>query len=198
MRKKSQYEKLISSLTDRELLVHLYGTQIFLLTISVFLGMIVIESYSAFFDILKWHPLQIFVVGGGSGLVVVIIDMILMKYLPAAFYDDGGVNERIFRYRKTVHIAWIAAMIAISEELLFRGIIQTHFGLFISSAIFALLHFRYLRNWFLFVNVVLLSFFIGFIYLLTENLFVTIFMHFIIDFLLGLHIKMTKNTSSKS
>lgn len=108
---------------------------------------------------------------------------------PRIFYDDGGLNERIFKNRKVIHIALIAAIVALSEELLFRGVIQTKAGLIIASVIFAIIHYRYLFNWFLFSNIVLLSFLIGFIYQWTNNLAITIIMHFTIDFLLGLYIK---------
>ena len=82
-------------------------------------------------------------------------------------------------------IALIAAVVAIGEEVLFRGVIQTHFGLIASSLLFAIVHYRYLFNWFLFVNIIALSFLIGFIYSQTGNLLVTIFMHFLVDFLSG-------------
>lgn len=81
-------------------------------------------------------------------------------------------------------------MIAFSEELLFRGVIQTHFGLFVASTVFALLHVRYLEKLFLFAMVVLLSFFLGYIYELTNSLWVTIFAHFLIDFVLAVDIRL--------
>lgn len=81
-------------------------------------------------------------------------------------------------------------LIAFSEELLFRGVIQTHFGLLMASAIFAALHVRYLSKWFLFTMVVLLSFFLGYLYDVTGNLWVTIFAHFLIDFVLAVHIRL--------
>ncbi|MEH7255142.1 CPBP family intramembrane glutamic endopeptidase, partial [Neobacillus niacini] len=71
----------------------------------------------------------------------------------------------------------------------FRGVIQTKVGLILASLIFAIIHYRYLFNWFLFSNIVILSFLIGFIYDWTNNLAVTMIMHFTIDFLLGLYIK---------
>jgi hypothetical protein len=112
-----------------------------------------------------------------------------MKLLPASFYDDGGLNERIFKNRHVFHTFVIALFVAFSEELLFRGIIQTKVGLVIASIIFAIIHYRYLFNWYLFFNIILLSFLIGFIYKWTGNLAVTIMMHFVIDFLLGVYIK---------
>ncbi|MFE8695620.1 CPBP family intramembrane glutamic endopeptidase [Cytobacillus sp. FJAT-53684] len=186
---KDKYSGVIKELSDKELLFHLYLTQIILLTISGILGMILMDSFVEFLRLFQWNDKNILLIGGIAGLAVVILDLFLMRVLPSSYYDDGGLNERIFRNRSVLHIAFIAAVIAFSEELLFRGIIQTHAGLVISSLIFAVVHYRYLFNWFLFSNIVLLSFFIGYLFLLTENLWVTIFMHFIIDFLLGVIIK---------
>ncbi|MEH6908254.1 CPBP family intramembrane glutamic endopeptidase, partial [Neobacillus drentensis] len=122
-------------------------------------------------------------------IAVVLADILLMKSLPSSYYDDGGLNERIFKKRNIFHILFIALFVAFSEELLFRGIIQTKLGLILASIIFAIIHYRYLFNWFLFVNIVVLSFFIGLIFEWTGNLAVTIAMHFVIDFLLGVYIK---------
>jgi uncharacterized protein len=189
---KNRYKELISGLSSKELLFHLYATQILLLTISFILGMILFDSFSAFFDLFRFTDLNILVIGGLAGLMVVIIDLLFMRLLPSSYYDDGGLNERIFADKSVPHIAWIAFCVAISEELLFRGMIQTHFGLVVSSVIFALVHYRYLFNWFLFLNITLLSFFIGFIYEWTDNLLVTILMHFLIDFLLGVWMMVKK------
>lgn len=190
---KNNYTEMIKEISNKELLFHLYLTQIILLTISFILGMILFDSFSEFLNLFQWNDHRIFLIGGVAGLAVVLLDFILMKVLPASYYDDGGLNERIFRNRNIVHIAFIAAIIAFCEELLFRGIIQTHVGLVVSSIIFAVVHYRYLFNWFLFLNIIVLSFFIGYLFLLTGNLLVTIFMHFIIDFLLGLLIKNRNN-----
>lgn len=189
---KNKYKDTINELSDKELLFHLFATQIVLLTISFFLGMIMFESFSEFTDIVIWDDRRIFTIGIGAGAVVVTIDLLLMKYLPVSYYDDGGLNERIFKNRTILQIALISAVVAVSEEILFRGIIQTSAGLFVSSLIFALIHYRYLFSWFLFLNIILLSFFIGFIFMLTNNLLVTIAMHFFIDFMLGLAIKYKK------
>lgn len=190
---KDKYNGLIKELSDRELLFHLYLTQVILLVISVILSMILFDSFLDFLDLFNWNDKNIVIIGGAAGLAVVILDVILMKWLPPSYYDDGGLNERIFKGRSVFHIAIIAAIVAICEEILFRGVIQTHVGLIVSSVIFAVVHYRYLFNLFLFINVIVLSFFIGFIFLITENIIVTIFMHFIIDFLLGIIIKYRKN-----
>lgn len=188
-----KYNGLIKELSDKELLFHLYFTQLILLVISSILGFILFNRIEDFFKLFRWNDIDILLIGGTAGLIVVLLDVVLMKLLPPSFYDDGGLNERIFRNRSIIHIGFIAAIVAFCEEILFRGIIQTHAGLLISSIIFAVVHYRYLFNWFLFLNIIVLSFFIGVVFYMTENLVVTIFMHFVIDFLLGIIIKYRNN-----
>lgn len=186
---RDKYSDIVKELTDRELLFHLYLTQLLLLVISLILGFLLFDSFSDFTALFNWADINIIMIGGTAGIIVVLIDLALMRVLPSSYYDDGGLNNKIFRSPSLFQIAFITLLVAFSEEILFRGVIQTNFGLIVSSIIFALVHYRYLFNWFLFLNVVLLSFLIGFVYYFTENLVVTILMHFIIDFLLGMSIK---------
>lgn len=185
---KNKYNELIKGLTDREILFHLYMTQIILLVITIVLGFLLFDQFS-FMKAIDFSDIRILLIGVPAGVAVVMLDILLMKWLPSSYYDDGGLNKRIFKNRSILHIAWIAAFVAISEELLFRGVIQTKVGLILASLIFAVIHYRYLFNWFLFTNIVVLSFFIGYMYEWSENLALTIVMHFTIDFLLGLYIK---------
>ena len=186
---KKNYRELINRATDKELQNSLYLTQVMILIISFILGMFLFDDLAEFMALFIWDLRQIILWGGIAGVAVVLLDLILMKLLPSHYYDDGGLNERIFRNRSISQIAFIAAIVAVPEEILFRGMIQTHFGLISASIIFAIVHYRYLFNWYLFLNVIGLSFFIGYVYLQTNNILVTIFMHFLIDFLLGCHIK---------
>ncbi|MEG9297439.1 type II CAAX endopeptidase family protein [Mangrovibacillus sp. Mu-81] len=195
MAMKNQGE-IIKQLTKRQLTFHLFFTQIVLLTIALLLGIFLFEDWSTFGSQFRWTS-SIWTIGLTFGLIIVVLDLILMKYLPAGYYDDGGVNERIFSDRSTAEIALLAAVIAVSEEILFRGVIQFHLGLILSSIIFALIHFRYWAHWFLIMNIVALSFWIGMIYEVTENVMVTIMLHFTIDFLLGLYMRHKASQASK-
>ena len=82
--------------------------------------------------------------------------------------------------------------VAFAEELLFRGVLHTTFGYFIASTIFALAHFRYLTKPILFISILFVSFYIGYLFEITGNLVVTIAAHFIVDFLLGLFIRLQR------
>ncbi|MGA9288058.1 MAG: CPBP family intramembrane glutamic endopeptidase, partial [Anaerobacillus sp.] len=127
--------------------------------------------------------------GGGTACLIVLIDLLLMKIFPEDQLDDGGINERIFANLSLLHIFTLSLVIAISEELLFRGVIQTNFGLFIASGLFAIIHVRYLAKPVLFLSVVGISFMIGILFELTGNVLVTITAHFLIDFTMGCLIK---------
>ncbi|MGF2616905.1 CPBP family intramembrane metalloprotease [Rossellomorea vietnamensis] len=193
---KSKQKDLVMQITDRELTFHLYATQIVLLTSAIILGIFLYDDISTFINQFVWNR-QILVYGAGSGMAIVLLDLLFMKVLPKKYYDDGGINERIFRNRSVMHIFFLAAVISVCEELLFRGVIQYHFGFITATVIFAVVHIRYWGNWFLVINIVLLSTWIGLVYEWTANLAVTMVMHFVIDFLLGLTIKYQAENQEK-
>ncbi|WP_409301437.1 lysostaphin resistance A-like protein [Peribacillus sp. SCS-155] len=185
---KNKQAVIIKQLTDRELMFSLVSTQFLVIAAASVLGFFLFDGISSFTDLFQFNK-DIFLVGGTAGVLVVLLDVFFMKVLPPSVQDDGGINERIFTSLTYPMIFVIALLVAISEEVLFRGVIQTHIGLLWASLIFAMVHYRYLFNWFLFFNVMLLSFLIGMIYEWTHNLLVTIFMHFVIDFVLGVIVK---------
>ncbi|MCO0596545.1 CPBP family intramembrane metalloprotease [Peribacillus butanolivorans] len=189
---KNKQADLIKQLTDKQLLYNLFLTQIILLTLAFFLGIILFNDRSTFFDLFIFNDLNILLFGIPAGIIVVLFDLFMMKVTPSSYQDDGGINERIFSSLSYSMIFVVALVVAISEELLFRGVLQTHLGLLWTSIIFAAVHYRYLFNWFLFLNVLVLSFFIGFLFEWTNNLLVTITAHFLIDFILGVLIRRKK------
>lgn len=185
---RQKQKDLIMQISDRELTFHLYATQFGLLTVAIILGIFLYDDMSPFINQFVWNY-QILFYGVTSGIVIVVVDLLLMRVLPEKYYDDGGINKRIFRNRSVIRIAFLAAVIAICEEILFRGVLQYHFGFIAGTVIFAVVHIRYWGNWFLILNILILSVWIGLVYEWTANLGVTMMMHFIIDFLLGLVIK---------
>ncbi|MFD4817204.1 CPBP family intramembrane glutamic endopeptidase [Peribacillus butanolivorans] len=189
---KNKQAELIKQLTDKQLLYNLFLTQIILLTLAFFLGIILFNDRSTFFELFSFNDLNILLFGIPAGIIVVLFDLFMMRVTPSSYQDDGGINERIFSSLSYSMIFVVALVVAISEELLFRGVLQTHLGLLWTSIIFAAVHYRYLFNWFLFLNVLVLSFFIGFLFEWTNNLLVTITAHFLIDFILGVLIRRKK------
>lgn len=184
--------ELVKQMSHKQLKQSLYMSQIMFLCIGIILSVFLFDHLTNWFDYFKWNTNELFYYGVVPGLIVVAIDVILMIFLPKRFYDDGGINEKLFKNSSIVDVFFISLIVAISEEILFRGVLQTVFGYIIASTIFALVHVRYLKKPVLLVSVLLLSFYIGYLFEITENLFVTMIAHFTIDFLLGLIIRFQK------
>ncbi len=181
--------EIIKRMTDKELRKQLIFSQLVLLIISLLLSFILFDTMAKWLILFRFNLHEIAYYGVLPGLIIVAIDIILIYLFPKKYYDDGGINDRIFKNRSIIEIFTISLMVAVSEELLFRGVIQTTFGYVIASTIFALVHIRYLKKPVLLLSVLIVSFYIGYIFVLTENLFVTITAHFFVDFLLGLVIR---------
>lgn len=177
--------ELIKQMTDKEIVLNVYISQGMMLLIALILGWIWFDSWSSFFQLFQWDFREIILIGGGVAVIVILVDLLLYKCLPKAMTDDGGINERVFSNRHIVHIFFIAALVACTEEILFRGVLQTNIGLIPASLIFAFIHFRYLNKIVLFTLAIVLSFLLGLLFQWTGNLLVPIFAHFLIDFVLG-------------
>ncbi|PKR78876.1 CPBP family intramembrane metalloprotease [Halalkalibacillus sediminis] len=188
--KKNRQAKIVEQLTDRQLLLNLYLSQSMFLFVAIIGIWIFFDSFRTFFQLFQWNPSQVFLYGIVPALLIVIVDIVLIKILPKRFFDDGGINERIFSMLSIPHIFLITFIIAVSEELLFRGLIHTEAGYIIASLVFALIHYRYLHKIVLLISVLLLSFLIGYMYEITQNLLVPIVAHFFIDLLLGIYYRL--------
>lgn len=174
-------------LTDRLLLINLYFTQ----GLTLIIGCIWILFQ-------KRNPLELLQLpdsydfalwGLGLALVMLLVDLALTHVVPEDTMDDGGINDLLFRNRPVWHIALIAAMVAICEELLFRGAAQHAFGIYWTSILFAVIHVRYLRHWLPTGWVFLSSYGLGYVYVMSGSLWAPILCHFVIDLFSGLVIR---------
>lgn len=190
MRRKPSQAELVKTLSDRELILNLYVTQLILTAVAMAAVFLWFDNKDQLGNYFQWNPAQILLYGGLTGFGVVVIDLLLMKWLPEALYDDGGINERVFSSLSVPHIFVVTALIALVEEILFRGVIQSSFGIVIASLVFTVIHVRYLRKKLLIVVTLGLSFLLGLLFFYTQNLFTCIFAHFIIDFVLGIYIRL--------
>jgi membrane protease YdiL (CAAX protease family) len=180
----TKQSEIIKHLSDRELVLNLYITQFIMLLAALILSRFIFESWFYPFTLISWN-LNHLLIGAGAGLFIVLIELAAVRYLPKSWFDDGGINERMFKNRSPYHIVFLSFVIGFSEELLFRGVLQTSIGFIPASLIFALIHFRYLDNFFLFSFTVGMSFFLGYLFLVTGNLLTVILCHMVIDMLLG-------------
>ncbi|HEY4602535.1 MAG TPA: CPBP family intramembrane glutamic endopeptidase [Cerasibacillus sp.] len=180
--------EIIKQLSDQELKKSLLLTQLSILIFSITISMFVFDQMTDWFLQIKWDLAEIFYYGVIPGIIIILFDIILFLVVPKRHLDDGGINKRLFKSMSFIEIFLFTLLIAIAEEALFRGVLQYTLGYVIASIIFALVHIRYLRKPILFLSVVLVSFFLGYIYKLTGNLLTVITAHFLVDFILGLFI----------
>ncbi|CAN2250681.1 CPBP family intramembrane glutamic endopeptidase [Bacillus vallismortis] len=168
-------------MSDRDMLKQLYVTQFLILIAAAAAGLFFFEDVRDVQKLWDIRDMRIIWYGVSIAVIVILADMAVMKWCPPHLYDDGGINKKIFSKRSIPHIIFLTLLIAFAEEMLFRGVLQTHIGLWAASLIFAVLHFRYLSKWLLFIMVTAISFLLGLMYEWTGNLFVPVTAHFIID-----------------
>jgi uncharacterized protein len=191
----SHDRNLINDFTPKELLLNVYISQGLFLVIAFVIAF--------FFDVpFPWNidstlTSKDLVLAGTTGLFLPFLSIELKKRLPPHYLDDGGINEKIFSSLSYPHIFILTGIIAFAEEWLFRGVLQSLLGLVITSLIFSLLHVRYIRKPLLFSIVTVLSFWLGFLYELTETIWVPFLAHFLIDFISGCWIAREHNKSRK-
>ncbi|QNK55397.1 CPBP family intramembrane glutamic endopeptidase [Paenibacillus sp. PAMC21692] len=182
----------VDEIDDRMLLINLYATQVLTLIIGIIWLLFQHQNLLA----VMAPPRSLDAVWWGLGLAaaVVAIDLLISRWVPEDASDDGGVNDRIFRSRAVWHIAVISLVVAICEELLFRGAIQHAIGPYWTSIVFAAIHVRYLRHWIPTGLVFSISYGLGFIYEESGTLWAPIIAHFAIDFIMGLIIRFRRES----
>ncbi|KXG43371.1 type II CAAX endopeptidase family protein [Tepidibacillus infernus] len=181
----------IESLPVRVLVINLYLTQFISVGLAFILYLILhrMNPIEAIVSILPGKLIQPVLVGFLFSLVVIVVDIILSKKLPEKWLDDGGINEKLFRHLPIWHIAIIAVMVGFVEEFLFRGAVQSYLGVFLTSLIFTLIHFRYLKKWVLISMTFLISLGLGYLVILTGQWISAFVAHSMIDFVLGILIR---------
>ncbi|NEU31097.1 CPBP family intramembrane metalloprotease [bacterium LRH843] len=184
-------------MTDRGLMINVYMSQVVMLVLACGLGFFIFDSWEDVLSIVKLNIREIFYIGGGAAAAVVFFQLLLRKYVPESWLDDGGLNERIFKQLSIPEIFGVCLLVSISEELLFRAVLQTAIGLVPASLIFALIHFRYLRKPVLFFSIIFASFLLGVIFQWTGNILVTMMMHFLVNTVLGCFIRMTMSNGKE-
>src|SRR5699024_1470971 len=116
---------IVRQLSDEELTKQLLLSQSFLLLLSGIFSLFLFDPLSEWIGLFSLDIREIFYYGVLPGVIIVGIDAILMYFLPERYYDDGGINKRIFANRSIFSISKLALFIAVAEELLFRGVLQT-------------------------------------------------------------------------
>src|SRR5690625_5005035 len=177
---------IVRQLSSNDLKRSVLYTQLLLFTLSIILSLFLFSSMTDWINLFEFNLYDILYYGVLPAFIIILINIILDKFVPKQFLDDGGINEKLFSNQSVYSIFIIAAVVAISEELLFRGVVQTTYGYLFASLLFAAIHIRYLKKPVLLLDVLGTSFYIGYLYELTYNLSVTMTGHLIIERTVGL------------
>jgi len=180
----------VDELNDNMLLANLYITQA--LTLIIGIVWVFFQRRNPF-DLLVWPSGYDFAAwGAGFAVLVLLFDLAISRFVPEEAQDDGGINERIFAARPVWHIAVISFVVAICEELLFRGAVQYAIGPYWTSIVFAAIHVRYLRHWIPTGLVFAISYGLGWLLDYTGTLWAPILAHFLVDFVMGCIIRLRR------
>lgn len=175
----------IREIDERTLIVNLYITQVLILIGALALMWWGGIRFRELFAPMPGAGFSVATYGILFAAAVLAADWVLARFIPEEWADDGGINEKLFKNRSLPHIALICLVVAVCEELLFRGAVQHFIGPYWTSVLFAAIHVRYLRSGLMTLLVFAISYGLGWIYLQTGTLFTPIIAHFIVDFVLG-------------
>lgn len=172
----------VNHMSERSLLINVYLTQAIVFAVACLLLWWQDRFSLSLWSVSSW---RVIVYGLLVGLFILFADLVLTFAFPRRMTDDGGINEKLFRQRPLWHIFVITAVVAFCEELLFRGAVQPLIGIFGTSVLFTLIHYRYLRRWMMVSFLFLISLLFGIATELTGTLVAATIAHFTVDFLLG-------------
>jgi membrane protease YdiL (CAAX protease family) len=181
----------ISSISTRTLLLNVYFTQMITLFFALLLYWI--QNRNPLREFNFPIPSNAWIWGCGFVVIVMVINVIITRWVPEDVSDDGGINDKIFRFLPLMHIAFLSLVVAVCEELLFRGALQYWMGPYWTSIVFALLHFRYLQHWLMTGLVFSISYGLGWIMLNTGTIWTPIIAHFLLDFIMGTIIRFRRS-----
>src|SRR5699024_8962527 len=111
---------IIKQLSDKELQKQLLFSQSISSSLAIGLSLCFFNSLFRWFALFQWELDQILMYGVFPALGLVVIELIIYSILPPHLFDDGGINERIFKDQSITWIICICFIVAVSEEALFR------------------------------------------------------------------------------
>src|SRR5690625_2439776 len=116
---------IVRQLSSNDLKWSVLYTQLLLFTLSIILSLFLFSSMIDWIYLFEFNLYYILYYCVLPAFIIILINIILDKFVPKQFLDDGGINEKLFSNQSVYSIFIIAAVVAISEELLFRGVVQT-------------------------------------------------------------------------
>ncbi|RYL94861.1 CPBP family intramembrane metalloprotease [Sporolactobacillus sp. THM7-4] len=175
----------LDQISDRDMRKTLYLSQGIIIGLS---ALIVFINPGLLRDFPGWTKMNfpIFLLTCGTSTGIAALQILLDRWIPDQWTDDGGINVRMFQALSYFHIPIAMAVVAVAEEFLFRGLLQPMLGYPAASILFALVHTRYLKKPLLLISALLLGFYLGALFLVFHSLAASILAHYTMNVLLGI------------
>jgi hypothetical protein len=175
-------------MTKRMLFINIILSQVIILIIALLLGRLLVSDIG-FRDLLKIElsvkTIITFLVGSAA---LLSLQLLFHKYVSKERLFDE-INVILIEKFSLPNLFLVFFSGSFAEEFLFRGILQPLIGIWLTSLLFALIHFRYLRKFFILIEVYLMGIILGISYVISSSLWVPIFCHLFVNFITALLIK---------
>jgi len=175
-------------ISKKMLLLNIILSQAILVLISaILIGLIFPEVQIENMLRISCRSVHLLVFLAGSALLLGL--QLLFHYYISKDHLTEEINILLVNTFSLPELAGIFFFGALTEEILFRGILQPVLGILAASLLFTLIHFRYLKKVFLILEVFLMGLILGSAYFLTGTVWVPVFCHFTVNILTACLIK---------
>jgi membrane protease YdiL (CAAX protease family) len=180
---------LIHRMDGPALRANLYLTQGMLLLMAV-VGSLWQHGWSETIRLFQLPASLHLAYAGGIVALVVAASVGMEHFLPARWQDDGEISRKLFAGLSVMSTLLLCTFVGVSEEWLFRGVLQPLLGNFWTSTLFVLVHHRYLRKPLLVISVFATSWLLGWLFTESRGLVAPVVAHTMIDFMLALYLRL--------
>lgn len=92
-----KYEELIEKISQKELKKTLYYSQALFFTIALILSFTFFRGKINWGQLLTFNLRDLILYGLLLAIVIVVLELLLYHFLDEKHFDDGGLNEKLFK-----------------------------------------------------------------------------------------------------
>ena len=171
----------MNEISKKVLLLNIIISQVIIIGIGLILIYTIYQEFT-FSSLLRFEidKITIAVIIMGSGLLI-LLQLLFHKFVSKEkLYDE--VNKILIEKFSLKQLFFIFLCGSIVEEFLFRGILQPELGIWVTSILFTLTHYRYYKKFYILIEVFLMGIILGLTYAVTSLLWVPIICHFVVNY----------------
>lgn len=157
------------------------------LCIAVIFGLVVYDVLTIQNLLSFDKPIESIVITGIASIALLLFGVVLTFIIPSNYIDD---TNKTYQDGTLSSLIIFMFLVALFEELLFRGIIQNLFFVYTghqwvailsTTVLFLVFHIQYFKKPMMLLNITIPSLVFGWVYFKTNNLLVPVFVHSIMN-----------------